>query len=60
MLRSMLHRFATLEAAGGFQINTDAEHSFTWMINFIDHGLQATTTTAPGQQRPSPADPHRR
>ncbi len=56
----MLHRFATLEAAGGFQINTDAEHSFTWMINFIDHGLQATTTTAPGQQRPSPADPHRR
>ena len=23
-------------------------HSFTWMINFIDHGLQATTTTRPG------------
>ena len=41
---------------GGFQINTDADDSFTWMIDFIDHGLQATTTRDPGQQRPSPAD----
>jgi hypothetical protein len=29
------------------------------MINFIDYGLQAATA-APGQQRPSPADTHRR
>ena len=59
MLRSMLHGFATLEAAGGFQIDTSVDDSFIWMINFIDHGLQATTAT-PGQQRPSPADTHRR
>ena len=45
MLRSMLHGFATLEVAGGFQIDTDVDDSFTWMINFIDHGLRATTAT---------------
>jgi AcrR family transcriptional regulator len=41
MLRSMLHGFATLEAAGGFQIDTDVDESFTWMINLVDHGLQS-------------------
>ena len=41
----MLHGFATLEAAGGFQIDTDVHDSFTWMINFIDRGLQATSAT---------------
>jgi AcrR family transcriptional regulator len=45
MLRSMLHGFATLEAAGGFRIDTSAEDSFTWMISFIDRGLQATTAS---------------
>jgi AcrR family transcriptional regulator len=45
MLRSILHGFATLEMAGGFQINADVDDSFTWTINFIDHGLQATTAT---------------
>jgi AcrR family transcriptional regulator len=45
-LRSMLHGFATLEAAGGFQVDASVDDSFTWMINFIDHGLQATTATA--------------
>jgi AcrR family transcriptional regulator len=45
MLRSILHGFATLEAAGGFQIDADVDDSFTWIINFIDHGLQATTAT---------------
>ena len=44
MLRSMLHGFATLEVAGGFQIDTDVDDSFTWMINLVDHGLQATAT----------------
>jgi len=44
MLRSMLHGFATLEVAGGFQIDTEVDDSFTWMINFIDHGLQADRT----------------
>jgi AcrR family transcriptional regulator len=45
MLRSILHGFATLEAADGFQIDTDVDASFTWMIDFIDHGLQAITAT---------------
>jgi AcrR family transcriptional regulator len=42
MLRSMLHGFATLEVAGGFQMDTDVDESFTWMINLIDQGLLAT------------------
>jgi AcrR family transcriptional regulator len=41
MLRSMMHGFATLEAAGGFQIDASVDGSFTWMISFIDQGLQA-------------------
>jgi AcrR family transcriptional regulator len=40
MLRSVVHGFATLEVAGGFQIDTDVDESFTWMINFIDRGLR--------------------
>jgi hypothetical protein len=50
MLRSMLHGFATLEASAGFQLDTDIDDSFTWMIDFIDHGLH-TTTPAPGTRR---------
>jgi AcrR family transcriptional regulator len=41
MLRSLLHGFAILEAGGGFQIDTATEASFTWIIQFIDHGLRA-------------------
>jgi hypothetical protein len=41
MLRSLLHGFATLEAAGGFQVATDVDDSFTWIIDFIDHGLRS-------------------
>jgi AcrR family transcriptional regulator len=48
MLRSMLHGFATLEAADSFQIAADVEVSFTWMLTFIDHGLRA--------DRPDPAN----
>ena len=44
MMRSLLHGFATLEAAGSFQIDTDVDASFTWMIDFIDHGLRAGST----------------
>jgi AcrR family transcriptional regulator len=40
-LRGMVHGFATLEAADGFQYDTDIDDSFTWMINLIDHGLQS-------------------
>lgn len=41
MVRTMLHGFATLEVASGFQIDVGVEDSFTWMINFIDHGLRS-------------------
>lgn len=40
-LRSMIHGFATLEATGAFQIETDVNESFSWLINLIDHGLLA-------------------
>ena len=56
MLRSMPHGFSTLEVAGGFQNDTDIDDSFTWMITFIDQGLQATTTTpgtTPGLAAPT-------
>jgi AcrR family transcriptional regulator len=46
MLRSVLHGFSTLEAAGGFQIDASVDDSFTWMITFIDHGLHAITTSS--------------
>ncbi|MGZ5406014.1 MAG: WHG domain-containing protein, partial [Nocardioides sp.] len=40
-LRSMLHGFATIEAAGGFMMDTDIDDSFAWMINLVDQGLMA-------------------
>jgi hypothetical protein len=42
MLRSVLHGFASLEAADGFQVDADVDDSFTWLIDFIDHGLRST------------------
>jgi AcrR family transcriptional regulator len=45
MLRSVLHGYASLEAAGAFQIETDVDDSFSWVIDFIDGGLR--TGTAP-------------
>ena len=51
MLRSALHGFSTLEAAGGFRIDASVDDSFTWMIDFLDHGLHAATSSSP-----SPAD----
>jgi AcrR family transcriptional regulator len=41
MLRSMLHGFATLEISNGFQMNTDVDESFTWMVALVDRGLRA-------------------
>ena len=46
MLRSMLHGFATLETAGGFQLGTDVDDSFTWIVDFLDHGLRASCSPA--------------
>ncbi|MFB2585387.1 WHG domain-containing protein [Herbiconiux liukaitaii] len=40
LLRSSLHGFSTLEAAEGFQMTTDIDESFAWMIDFIDRGLR--------------------
>ncbi|MGI4896794.1 MAG: TetR/AcrR family transcriptional regulator [Janthinobacterium lividum] len=42
MLRSALHGFATLEVADGFQLGTDVDDSFEWMIDLLDQGLRAT------------------
>ncbi len=47
MLRSMLHGFATLEASGGFQFDTDIDESFTWMVDLIDHGLNVSVGSTP-------------
>ncbi|MEU8606114.1 TetR/AcrR family transcriptional regulator [Streptomyces parvulus] len=41
MVRSTCHGFATLEAAGGFNWNTDVDTSFEWLIDFTDRGLRA-------------------
>jgi AcrR family transcriptional regulator len=41
LLRSLFHGFAVIEAAGGFQMDTDVDESFTWLIAFIDRGLTA-------------------
>ena len=38
-LRSLFHGFAVLEAAGGFQMDTDVDESFEWLISFVDRGL---------------------
>ena len=46
MLRSALHGFATLEVSDGFQIETDVDESFTWMIGFLDRGLRAGTPSS--------------
>jgi len=45
MLRSMLHGFATLEAAGGFMIDTDVGASFRWMVDLINDGLRSRHDT---------------
>lgn len=47
MLRSSLHGFATLEASGGFMIDTDVDESFTWLVSTIDQGLRAGSAADP-------------
>lgn len=44
MVRSLVHGFATIEDAGGFQMSTDIDESFTWMIDFLDRGLRGRTS----------------
>lgn len=43
MLRSVLHGFATLEASDGFQLSTDVDASFTWLVEFLDRGLRGSS-----------------
>lgn len=40
-LRSLLHGFALIEAAGGFQMDADVDESFAWLVDFVDQGLRA-------------------
>lgn len=39
MLRSLFHGSAVLQAAGGFQLETDVDSS-EWLIDFVHCGLQ--------------------
>lgn len=41
LLRSTLHGFATLEAAGGFRYDTDVDASFAWLVDRLDQALLA-------------------
>jgi hypothetical protein len=45
MLRNLLHGFTALEASGGFRMDASVDDSFTWIIDFLDHGLQPTADT---------------
>jgi AcrR family transcriptional regulator len=47
MLRSALHGFAVIESSGGFQMATDVDASFVWMVDFLDRGLRATGSAGP-------------
>ncbi len=51
-VRSMLHGFASLEAAGAFQLQTDVDDSFAWFLDVLDTGLRATVPSA-GDARPA-------
>lgn len=39
-LRSLIHGFALLQAASGFQWSNDPGESFDWMVRFVDEGLR--------------------
>lgn len=38
--RSLLHGFTTLETGGGFQLSTDVDASFEWLVHLLDDGLR--------------------
>ncbi len=46
MVRSVLHGIVSLEAADAFQIDTDVDASFEWIIGFVDQSLRVITDTA--------------
>ena len=43
-VRSLIHGFATLQVARGFQWDADVDESFTWLVTFADRGLTALGT----------------
>jgi AcrR family transcriptional regulator len=45
-LRSTIHGFAVLQAAGGFQWSGDPEDTFAWLTRFIDRGLRGANSGA--------------
>ena len=51
LLRSMLHGFATLESDGGFQVDASVDHSFTWIVDFVDRGLQSLSDAGDGDRK---------
>ncbi len=51
VVRSMLHGFASLEAAGAFQLQTDVDDSFAWVVDVLDTGLRATVPDAGGERQ---------
>jgi AcrR family transcriptional regulator len=44
MLRSLLHGFAVLEMTGSFQVDASTDDSYTWVVDFLDHGLAAMSS----------------
>ena len=46
MLRCMIHGYALLQAANGFQWSNDPDESVAWMIRFVDAGLTAVGDNA--------------
>ena len=46
MLRCMIHGYALLQAANGFQWSNDPDESVAWMIRFVDTGLTAVGDNA--------------
>ena len=62
-LRSALHGFAALEAAGGFGLPRDVDRSYAFLVDTLVAGLQAEHATAPQDERgPHPrthAEQHR-
>lgn len=62
-LRSALHGFAALEAAGGFGLPRDVDRSYAFLVDTLVAGLRAEHATAPQDERgPRPrthAEQHR-
>ncbi|WP_032377649.1 TetR/AcrR family transcriptional regulator [Rhodococcoides fascians] len=50
LLRSLLHGFTTLESVGSFQLGTDLDDSFDWMIDFVDQSLTRAAKPTPSER----------